>query len=115
MMHKVLLVIGDAAEVFDTMYPLHRVREDGYQVVVAGPAKRVYRLVQHDTHPDWDITSESPGYKLAADIAFKDVKPAEYAGLVISGGRAPEYIRYDPDLLKITKYFDGKKLPIASV
>jgi deglycase len=114
-MKKVLLVIGDAAEVFDTMYPLHRIREDGYQVIVAGPAKRIYHLVQHDTHPDWDITVESPGYKLAADIAFRDIKPEEYAGIVLSGGRAPEYIRYDEDLLRVVRYCADKKLPIASV
>jgi protease I len=114
-MRKVLLVIGDAAEVFDTMYPLHRVREDGYQVLVAAPEKRVYHLVQHDTHPDWDITIESGGYKLAADIAFRDIVPAEYAGLILSGGRAPEYLRYDPDLMRMTKYFFEKDLPVASV
>ena len=60
-MQKVLLVIGDAAEVFDTLYPLYRIREDGYQVLLAAPEKRVYHLVQHDKHPDWDITVESPG------------------------------------------------------
>ena len=35
-MKKVLLIIGDAVEMFDTMYPLFRIREDGHQVVVAG-------------------------------------------------------------------------------
>jgi deglycase len=114
-MKKVLLVIGDAAEVFDTLYPLHRIREDGYQVLVAGPEKRVYHLVQHDTHPDWDITIESPGYKLAADIAFRDIKPEEYVGIVLSGGRAPEYIRYDEELLRVVRYFCEKNLPVASV
>jgi protease I len=114
-MKKVLLVIGDAAEVFDTLYPLHRVREDGYQVLVAAPEKRIYHLVQHDTHPDWDITIESPGYKLAADIAFRDIKPQEYAGIVLSGGRAPEYLRYDADLMRVVRYFSEKNLPIASV
>jgi len=114
-MNKVLLVIGDAAEVFDTLYPLHRVREDGYQVVVAGPEKRVYHLVQHDTHPDWDITIESPGYRLASDIAFRDIKPEEYAGMVISGGRAPEYLRYDEDLLRVVRSFFEKNLPVASI
>src|SRR5262249_43570673 len=114
-MNKVLLVIGDAAEVFDTMYPLYRLREDGYQVVVAGPQKRTYHLVTHDTHPDWDITVESPGYRLAADIAFRDVRPEEYAGLVISGGRAPEYLRYDPDLLRVVRYFFEKELRAGSV
>ena len=114
-MNKVLLVIGDAAEVFDTMYPLHRIREDGYEVVVAGPQKRVYHLVMHDTHPDWDITVESPGYKLAADIAFRDIRPEEYAAIVLSGGRAPEYLRYDADLIRIVQHFFEEKLPVASI
>jgi protease I len=114
-MNKVLLVIGDAAEVLDTMYPLFRLREDGYQVVVAGPEKRTYHLVQHEKPPDWDITVESPGYHLASDIAFRDIKPEEYAGMVISGGRAPEYLRYDADLLRVVRYCCEKNLPVASV
>ncbi len=114
-MKKILLIIGDAAEVLDTMYPLFRLREDDFQVVIAAPEKRVYHLVQHDTHPGWDITIESPGYQLASDIAFRDVLPEEYAGLVISGGRAPEYLRYDPDLMRIVRYFFEKNLPAASV
>jgi protease I len=114
-MKKVLLVIGDAAEVFDTLYPLHRIREDGYQVVIAAPERRIYHLVLHDRHPDWDITVESPGYRLAADIAFRDIRPEEYAGLVLSGGRAPEYLRYDQDLLRLVRYFFERQLPVASV
>lgn len=114
-MEKVLLVIGDAAEVLDTMYPLFRLREDDYQVVVAAPEKRVYHLVQHDTHPEWDITVESPGYRLASDIAFRDVRPEEYVGLVLSGGRAPEYLRYDEDLLRVVRFCFEKNLPVASV
>jgi protease I len=114
-MDRVLLVIGDAAEVFDTMYPLYRIREDGYQVVVAGPEMRTYHLVMHDTHPDWDITVESPGYRLAADVALRDVRPEDYVGLVLTGGRAPEYLRYDPDLMRVVRYFFAKELPVASV
>src|SRR5262245_12667764 len=114
-MDKVLLVIGDAAEVLDTFYPLLRVREEGYQCVVAGPEKRLYHLVQHERPPGWDITRETPGYHLAADVAFRDVKPEEYAGMVISGGRAPEYLRYDQDLLRITKRMMEQRKPVASV
>jgi len=114
-MQKILLIIGDAAEVLDTMYPIFRLREDGYQVVVAAPQKRIYHLVQHDTHPDWDITVESPGYRLASDIAFRDVKPEECAGMVISGGRAPEYLRYDQDLMRLVRHCFEHKLPVASV
>ena len=114
-MAKVLLVIGDAAEVLDTMYPLFRLREEGYEVAVAAPAHRVYHLVMHDTHPDWDITVESPGYRLAADVAFADVHPNEYAGMVISGGRAPEYLRYDADLLRVVRALFARGAPVASV
>lgn len=114
-MAKVLLIIGDAAEVLDTMYPYHRIQEDGHEVLVAAPEKRIYHLVQHDTHPDWDITIESPGYHLASDIAFRDIRPEEYAGMIISGGRAPEYLRYDEDLLRIVRYFFDKGLPVGSV
>jgi len=112
---KVLLVIGDAAEVLDTMYPLYRIREDGHEVVIAAPAKRTYHLVMHDRHPEWDITVESPGYKLAADVAFKDVRPEDYAGIFVTGGRAPEYLRYDQDLLRIVRHLHEQGRPIASV
>ena len=114
-MAKILLVIGDAAEVLDTFYPLHRLTEDGYTVHVAGPAARVYHLVLHERPDGWDITEERPGYKLKADVAFKDVNPADYAGMVISGGRAPEYLRDDADLIRITKAFFAANKPVASV
>src|SRR5262245_11115586 len=115
LMARVLLIIGDAAEVLDTMYPLFRIREEGHECIVAGPEKRVYHLVQHEAHPDWDITVESPGYHLAADIAFRDVKVEEYRGMVISGGRAPEYLRYDMDLLRLVRALNDRGLPIGSV
>jgi protease I len=114
-MKKVLLVIGDAAELFDTFYPLYRIREDGHQVLVAAPEKRLYHLVQHEKPDGWDITQESAGYHLASDIAFRDIKPEAYDGIVLSGGRAPEYIRYDQDLIRCVRYLYQKGAPIASV
>ena len=114
-MHKVLLVIGDAAEITDTLYPYYRIAEDGYEVHMAGPEKRQYHLVQHDKHPDWDITVESKGYNWNTDIAFAQVNEEEYLGLVLSGGRAPEYIRYDEDLMRITRHFGETGKPIAVV
>jgi protease I len=114
-MKRVLLVIGDAAELLDTMYPLFRIREDGHQVLVAAPEKRVYHMVQHERPADWDITRETAGYHLASDIAFRDIRIDDYDGMVISGGRAPEYLRYDADLLRAVKAMDAKKQPIASV
>jgi protease I len=113
-MAKVLLVIGDGAEVIDTMVPLYRLAEE-FQVIKAAPAKRTYHLVQHHHDPDWDITIETPGYTLESDIAFRDVKAEEYIGLVLPGGRAPEFLRYDQDLLSITRHFFDNNKPVASI
>jgi protease I len=116
---KVLLPIGDATEAVDTLYPFFRLQEEGYQVVVAGPQARKYHMVTHEIPPDssipWDITQERPGYFIDAEIAFKDVKPEEYVGLFVSGGRAPEYLRYDKDLLRVTRHFFDANKPVAVV
>jgi protease I len=111
----ILMPIGDAAEVLDTFYPLFRLREEGYRVVVAGPEKRVYHLVLHERPEGWDITQERPGYSLAAEVAFRDVNANELAGMVITGGRAPEYLRYDTDLIRITRAVVGAGKPVACV
>jgi len=114
-MQKVLIPIGDAAEALDTLYPYFRVREAGYQAVVAAPERRIYPLVMHEIPPGWDITRESPSYHLASDIAFSEVDPEEYAGIFLTGGRAPEYLRYDQDLLRIVRHFFDAGKPVCVV
>ena len=114
-MPKVLLIIGDATEVLDTMYPYFRLPEDGFEVVVAAPEKRLYHMVLHEVPPGWDLTRETAGYHLESDIAFREIDPTEYAGIVISGGRAPEYLRYDQDLMRVTRHFFETNKPVASI
>jgi len=114
-MNDVLIIIGDATEAMDTLYPVFRVQEDGFVPVIAGPDKRRYQMVLHEVPDGWDITRETQGYTLEADIAFRDVDPDLYVGVFFSGGRAPEYIRYDPDLVRITKHFFESDKPIACV
>lgn len=118
-MPKVLLPVGDATEVLDTMYPFFRLPEDGFEVVVAGPEARKYHMVLHEVPPHsaipWDITEERPGYHIQATLAFRDVRPQDYAGLFLSGGRAPEYLRYDQHLLQITRHFFQANKPVACV
>ena len=113
-MNKVLMPVGDASETVDTLYPHLRVQEEGFEPVVAAPEVRKYQMVMHELQPGWHITKEWRGYSIQADIAFRDVRPEEYVGVFFSGGRAPEYIRDDPDLIRITSFFERNK-PIASV
>ena len=115
MMNEVLIIVGDATETVDTLYPYLRLQEDGFIPVVAAPEKGRYEMVLHEIKPGWTITKEYPGYTLEATIAFRDVKPEEYAGIFFSGGRAPEYLRYDADLVRMTRYFFEANKPIGCV
>jgi protease I len=114
-LNKVLIVVGDAVETLDTLYPFYRLQEDGFEPVVAAPEKRVYQMVLHEVRPGWTITREWEGYQIRADVTFKEIRPEEYVGIFFSGGRAPEYIREDEDLLHITRWFFANNRPIASV
>jgi protease I len=114
-MGKVLLVAGDATESQDTWYPYHRLREEGIEVHIAAPTKKMLRSVVHDFEPGWDTYIEKPGYLIPADIAFADVRPEEYSGLILSGGRAPEYLRNDAQLQRIVRSFLAHKKPIAAL
>ena len=111
----VLLIVGDASETVDTLYPYHRLIEAGYRPVVAAPEKRVYQMVMHEVRPGWTITREWEGYQITADVAFCEIDVDEYLGIFFSGGRAPEYLREDEDLLRITRHFFDENKPIASV
>lgn len=111
----VLLIVGDASETVDTLYPLYRLQEAGFRPIIAGPEKRTFQMVLHEIRPGWTITREWEGYRIEAEIAFSDIREEEYSGIFFSGGRAPEYLRDDPDLIRITKHFFAVNKPVASV
>ncbi|MEZ5781433.1 MAG: DJ-1/PfpI family protein [Rhizobiaceae bacterium] len=113
--NKVLIPIGDASETVDTLYPYYRLQEAGFVPVVAGPERRTYQMVLHEVRPGWTITREWEGYQLAADVAFADIDPEEFVGVFFSGGRAPEYIRDDENLIRATQHFFDAGKPIGSV
>ena len=81
-MEKVLIIVGDATETVDTLYPFYRLKEDGFQPVVAGPEKRLYQMVLHEVRQGWTITKEWEGYTIQADVAFRDIDPEDYLGIL---------------------------------
>jgi protease I len=114
-MSRVLMIIGDASETLDTLYPYYRLQEDSFVPVVASQEKRRYQMVLHEVKPGWTITKEWEGYTIEAEVTFAEVDPNDYLGLFLSGGRAPEYLRDDEDLLRITRHFFEANKPIGCV
>ena len=114
-MERVLMLAGDAAEELEVYYILYRLREAGYAVDVAAPKRGLMHLVVHDFEEGWDTYVERPGRNLAADLAFSEVEPEAYVGVVVPGGRAPEVIRMDADVRRIMAHFDERGLPIGTL
>ena len=112
---KVLILTGDAGESLEVMYPYQRLREEGYEVHIAAPTKKKLHFVVHDFEPGFDTYTEKPGYSWNADISFADVDPANYAALVIPGGRGPEYIRNNPHCVRIIRHFFDREKPVAQL
>lgn len=113
-MKRILMITGDAGEGLEIYYALFRLREEGYEVHVAGPSKKVLRSVVHDFEPGLDTYVERPGYGVPVDVALDEVDPSGYDGLVLPGGRAPEYLRNIPAVIEITRHFFEQCKPVAS-
>jgi protease I len=114
-MARVLVLAGDAAEELDSMYPIFRLREGGHEAIVAAPTTRAVRLVVHDFEPEWDAYTEKPGHRLPVDLAIAEVDPVGYDALVIPGGRAPEYLRTDPEVARVVTHFFERGLPVGTI
>jgi protease I len=114
-MAKILILTGDAAESLEVLYPYQRLLEEGYHVDIAAPTKKRLQFVVHDFVEGFDTYTEKLGYTWPADIAFADVDPNDYVALVLPGGRAPEYIRNDPDAQRIVRHFFQEDRPVAQL
>ena len=115
MSKKILVVTGDAGESYEALYAVHRFKEAEWEPVVAAPSKRWLHLVQHDFEPGWDTYVERPGYSVEAQVTFEEVNVDDYEGILLLGGRAPEYLRHNERLLEVVREFREQDKWIFSI
>ncbi|CAM3038149.1 DJ-1/PfpI family protein [Paenibacillus sediminis] len=115
MSQKILIVSGDAVEALEIYYPYYRCLEEGYDVVIASPTVKKLYTVSHDFVEGLETFVEKAAYGISSHTAFEDVKPEQYDGLIIPGGRAPEYIRMNGSLPSIVRHFFEANKPVAAV
>lgn len=106
---KILIITGDAGESYETLFAIHRFRESYYEPVIASNKVKRLNLVIHELEPGWDTYRERPGYCVPSDISFGDVDVSDYDAVLLIGGRAPEFLRHDPQVLRILKEFDQQQ------
>ncbi len=114
---KILMLVGDYVEDYEVMVPFQALQMLGYQVDAICPDKKTGDFVRTSIHDfEGDQTySEKRGHNFTLNGDFASVKQEEYIGLLIPGGRAPEYLRLNEKVLSIVKYFARAEKPIAAV
>lgn len=117
MTKKILFLTGDYAEDYETMVPFQMLTMVGYEVHTVCPNKKKGEKVMtaiHDFNGE-QTYSEKPGHMFELNYSFDDVKLKDYDGLVIAGGRAPEYLRLDGRVIEAVQSFAKSNKPIAAV
>ncbi|MFO8232170.1 MAG: DJ-1/PfpI family protein [Longimonas sp.] len=114
---KILMLAGDFVEDYEMMVPFQALQMVGHTVHAVCPDKSEGDAVKtaiHDFEGDQTYT-EKPGHNFVLNATFDEVDPADYDALVIPGGRAPEYIRLNENVLAMVRHFDESDKPIAAV
>ncbi|KAJ2617288.1 hypothetical protein H4S08_000389 [Coemansia sp. RSA 1365] len=114
---KVLLLAGDYVEDYELYAPMKALEMLDIDVHVVCPDKKAGDNIQTCLHfmEEWQTYSERPGHPFQLNYTFGDIKIGDYAGLVIGGGRFPEYQRYDQRVLDIVRHFFDNNLPVATI
>jgi protease I len=114
---NILMLTGDYVEDYEVMVPFQALLMVGHTVHAVCPGKKAGEWVRtaiHDFEGD-QTYSEKRGHNFSLNASFENVKPEEYDALLIPGGRAPEYIRLNPRVLDIVRYFANANKPIAAL
>jgi protease I len=111
------MLVGDYVEDYEVMVPFQALLMVGHTVHAVCPGKKsgeAVRTAIHDFEGD-QTYSEKRGHNFALNASFADVKPENYDALVIPGGRAPEYLRLNSQVIEIVRHFSHANKPIAAI
>ena len=114
---KLLLLAGDFVEDYEIMVPFQALQMVGHIVDAVCPGKKQgdqVRTAIHDFEGD-QTYSEKRGHNFTLNATFDAIHVEDYDGLVVPGGRAPEYLRLNEKVLDIVRHFDKAGKPIAAL
>ena len=99
---KVAVLVEDQYQVLEVWCPYLRLREDGIETVLVGTGRKK------------DYLSKE-GYPAEEELSIKKAKAEDFAGVVIPGGYAPDFLRRHGEVNKFVKdMFDQGKV-VASI
>lgn len=114
---RLLMIVGDYVEDYEVMVPFQALQMVGHIVDAVCPDKKAGQSVRtaiHDFEGD-QTYSEKHGHNFSLNATFAEVKAEDYDGLVLPGGRAPEYLRLNSRVLEMVRHFFASDKPVAAL
>lgn len=101
----------------EAMVPFQALQAYGVAVDAACPGKKAGDFCRTAIHESAGHQTyiETRGHNFVLNATFDELDFGKYDGLVIPGGRAPEYLAMNESVLDCVRAFSGSKKPIASV
>jgi protease I len=99
---RIICLVDDQFEDLELWYPIYRAREEGATVHLVGPEKGKTYAGKY-------------GVPAVADFSFDDVRAADYDGLLVPGGWAPDKLRRYPKVLELVREMDASGKPIGQI
>ncbi|UCF83342.1 MAG: type 1 glutamine amidotransferase [Desulfobacteraceae bacterium] len=98
---KVAILIEEMFNTHEFWYPYYRLKEAGAEVVVVGSGSA-------------EVYTGKPGTESKPDVSADTVSAADFDGVVIPGGYAPDLMRRYPKMVQLVKdVFDTGKVVAA--
>lgn len=99
---RVLTIVSNDFDDLEFFYPLIRLKEEGYEVVIAAEEANKEYLGKF-------------GLKTKSEVSFKDINITKFDGIIIPGGWAPDYLRRLPLVLDFVRYLHENKKIIGAI
>ena len=98
---RVIILVEEMYNEFEYWYPFYRLKEAGVEVVVVGSGSS-------------DTYKSKSGLPCSVDTSADQISSADFDGIIIPGGYAPDHMRRFPSMVKLVKdLFDEGKVVAA--
>lgn len=99
---RIITLVHDQFEDLELWYPVLRLREAGAEVVLAGEKAGKEYFGKH-------------GVPAVADFSYDELHSADFQGILVPGGWAPDKLRRYPEVIELIRAFDKEEKLIGQI
>jgi len=118
LVRRAVIVTEDGVDDLEALYAYYRLREEGFEVLVAASRKHGKYLVMSENGepvPERRVLITKHGIGLAVDLTFSEALNEEWDALILPGGRGPDRARRYREAVELVKKLVTSGVPTAAI